>query len=165
MPLRGAVSAAQQKNCSFDLSGGLRLRRLSRLRSHNHGRALAGVFRPRFWALRASHSVLSLSAGRQRKTVDQGRDEQMNEPGVVVYTTGPACIRCTMTTRVLEQKGVPFTEVDIRENSAARDYVIEDLGYTEAPVVVVSDEDHWSGFRPEQIDRLIKRAVLPSDAS
>lgn len=79
----------------------------------------------------------------------------MNEQGVVVYTTGPACIRCTMTKRVLEQKGVPFTEVDIRENSAARDYVVEDLGYTEAPVVVVSDEDHWSGFRPDQIDRLI----------
>jgi hypothetical protein len=37
--------------------------------------------------------------------------------------------------------------------------VIEDLGYTEAPVVVVSDEDHWSGFRPDQIDRLIKRAA------
>jgi len=62
-----------------------------------------------------------------------------------------------MTKRVLEQKGVPFTEVDIRDNSAARDYVVEDLGYTEAPVVVVSDEDHWSGFRPDQIDRLIKR--------
>lgn len=34
----------------------------------------------------------------------------MNEQGVVVYTTGPACIRCTMTKRVLEQKGVPFTD-------------------------------------------------------
>lgn len=89
----------------------------------------------------------------------------MNEQGIVVYTTGPACIRCTMTKKVLTQKGVPFTEVDIRENSAARDYVVEDLGYTEAPVVVVSDEDHWSGFRPDQIDRLIKRAILPSDAT
>jgi glutaredoxin-like protein NrdH len=94
--------------------------------------------------------------------------EQMSEQGVVVYTTGPACIRCTMTKRVLEQKGVPFTEVDIRENSAARDYVALDLGYTEAPVVVVSDEDHWSGFRPDQIDRLIKtdrRESCPSAPS
>jgi len=89
----------------------------------------------------------------------------MSEQGIVVYTTGPACIRCTMTKKVLTQKGVPFTEVDIRENTAARDYVVEDLGYTEAPVVVVSDEDHWSGFRPDQIDRLIKRAILPSDAT
>lgn len=43
--------------------------------------------------------------------------------------------------------------------------VVEDLGYSEAPVVVVSDEHHWSGFRPDQIDRLIKRAILPSDAT
>lgn len=79
----------------------------------------------------------------------------MSEQGIVVYTTGPACIRCTMTKKVLTQKGIPFTEVDIRENTAAREYVVEDLGYTEAPVVVVSDEDHWSGFQPHQFDRLI----------
>ncbi|NNH03578.1 hypothetical protein HLA99_06895 [Microbacterium ulmi] len=68
-----------------------------------------------------------------------------------MYTTGPQCIRCTRTKRVLKDKGVPFIEVDIRENPAAREYVVEDLGCTEAPVVVVSDEDHWSGFRPDQI--------------
>ncbi|WP_458040398.1 MULTISPECIES: glutaredoxin domain-containing protein [Bacteria] len=79
----------------------------------------------------------------------------MNEQVVVVYSTGPTCIRCTLTTRVLEAKGVPFKVVDIRENTAARDYVVEELGYTEAPVVVVSDQDHWSGFQPDQINRLI----------
>ncbi len=31
------------------------------------------------------------------------------------------------------KKGVPFTEVHIRENSAAREYVVEDLGCSEAP--------------------------------
>ena len=76
---------------------------------------------------------------------------------VTVYTTGPSCMRCTMTKRVLTQKGVEFTEVDIREQPAAREYVTADLGYTEAPVVVVEDgtgEDHWSGFNPDHIDRI-----------
>lgn len=73
---------------------------------------------------------------------------------IIVYSTGPACVRCRLTKDVLTRKGIPYTEVDIRENQAARDYVVEELGYTEAPVVVVSDQDHWSGFRPDQIDRL-----------
>lgn len=51
-------------------------------------------------------------------------------------------------------KGIEFVEVNIRENEAARAYVVEDLGYTEAPVVVITDEDHWSGFRPDHIDRI-----------
>ncbi|MGW9114499.1 glutaredoxin family protein [Microbacterium sp. NPDC055683] len=76
---------------------------------------------------------------------------------VTVYSTGPSCARCTLTKRVLDQKGVPYVEVDIRENPDARAYVVEDLGYSEAPVCVVEDgsgEDHWSGFRPDQIDRV-----------
>lgn len=76
---------------------------------------------------------------------------------VTVYSTGPSCIRCTMTKRVLDQKGIEFAEVNIRDNDAAREYVVEELGYTEAPVVVVEDgtgQDHWSGFRPDQIERV-----------
>ncbi|KAF2418200.1 glutaredoxin family protein [Microbacterium sp. B35-30] len=76
---------------------------------------------------------------------------------ITVYTTGPACMRCTLTKRMLAQKGVRFIEVDIRDNQAAREYVVDDLGYTEAPVVVVSDEDHWSGFRPDKLDGLASR--------
>lgn len=73
---------------------------------------------------------------------------------VTVYTTGPSCIRCTMTKKVMGEKGIDFTEVDIRENPDAREYVTEDLGYSEAPVVVVDEQDHWSGFRPDQITRI-----------
>lgn len=70
-----------------------------------------------------------------------------------------------MTKRVLEQKGVPYVEIDIRENENAREYVVGDLGYSEAPVVVVDEQDHWSGFRPDQIDRLANRALSTPDAS
>lgn len=75
---------------------------------------------------------------------------------ITVYTTGPSCARCTLTKQVLTNKGIEFVEVNIRENENARNYVVEDLGYTEAPVVVITDEDHWSGFRPDQIDRIAR---------
>ncbi|MGT2462859.1 hypothetical protein [Sinomonas atrocyanea] len=29
---------------------------------------------------------------------------------------------------------------------------IEDLGYSQAPVVVVDEHNHWSGFRPDCIE-------------
>ena len=93
------------------------------------------------------------------------RHPQSTERVVSVYTTGPDCMRCVLTKRVLTEKGVRFREVDIRSNDAAREYVVDDLGYTEAPVVVVTDEDHWCGFRPDRIDALAKRAILPSDAT
>ena len=76
---------------------------------------------------------------------------------VTVYTTGPSCMRCKLTKRELTKHGVPFREVDIRENEDARAYLTEDLGYSEAPVCIVEDgtgEDHWSGFRPDRIKAL-----------
>jgi len=43
--------------------------------------------------------------------------------------------------------------VDITTNPAALAYVTEELGYSAAPVVVASDQDHWSGFRPDLIEK------------
>lgn len=80
---------------------------------------------------------------------------------VTVYTAGPACPQCAATFRHLEARGVKVTKVDIRDVESARDYVTEELGYSQAPVVVVDDEpeNHWYGFRPDLIDRLITGAV------
>lgn len=76
---------------------------------------------------------------------------------VTIYTTGPGCGRCTLTKTVMNSKDVQFEEVDIRTNPAAREYVTDELGYTEAPVCVANDQDHWSGFRPDHIDRIAQR--------
>ena len=76
---------------------------------------------------------------------------------VTIYTTGPSCMRCTMTKKSLDKAGVPFVEIDVRDNPNAREYITEDLGYSEAPVCIVEDgsgQDHWSGFRPEHIKRI-----------
>ncbi len=58
---------------------------------------------------------------------------------VTVYSTGPSCMRCTLTKKALAKEGVPFVEVDVRENPDARAYITEDLGYSEAPVCIVED--------------------------
>ena len=77
---------------------------------------------------------------------------------VTVYSTGPSCQRCRLTCQCLEIHGTNFTVVDITQpgNEAVREFLTEDLGYAEAPVVIVDNEpeNHWSGFRPDLIDRL-----------
>ncbi|PPI19458.1 glutaredoxin-like protein NrdH [Rathayibacter sp. AY1B5] len=71
---------------------------------------------------------------------------------LTVYSK-PSCVQCTMTYRVLEKKGIEYTTVDITTNPAALAYVTEELGYSAALVVVASDQDHWSGFRPDLIEK------------
>ena len=75
---------------------------------------------------------------------------------VTVYSK-PQCVQCDATKRELRKRGMEFTEVDIAESDSAREYVTEELGYFQAPVVVVEDGTgvaHWSGFRIDQIKRI-----------
>lgn len=67
---------------------------------------------------------------------------------ITVYTK-PACVQCTATKKALDRAGIDYELVDISLDNDARDYVMA-LGYLQAPVVVV-DEEHWSGFRPDRI--------------
>ncbi|ROQ52667.1 ribonucleoside-diphosphate reductase class Ib glutaredoxin subunit [Rathayibacter sp. PhB152] len=71
---------------------------------------------------------------------------------LTVYSK-PSCVQCTATCRALDAKGIEYTVVDLSTNEAAREYVTDDLGYRQAPVVVASDQDHWSGFRPDLIEK------------
>lgn len=73
-----------------------------------------------------------------------------------VDSTGKRCVCCERTKKAMAAQGIEFVEVDVTldENAAARSYIVDGLGYSEAPVVVVDDEGHWSGFRPDQINRL-----------
>lgn len=71
---------------------------------------------------------------------------------ITVYSK-PSCVQCNMTYRALDAKGIDYDIIDLTESPAALEYV-KDLGYMQAPVVVVDDQDHWSGFRPDQINRI-----------
>lgn len=72
----------------------------------------------------------------------------------------PNCGQCTATKLALKSKGfvegVDWVDRDLSagENEAARTWLIDDLGYQQAPIVVVNDDHHWSGFRPDKIGTL-----------
>jgi glutaredoxin-like protein NrdH len=75
---------------------------------------------------------------------------------VTVYTK-PACVQCNATYRALEKKGIAYQSVDISQDADALER-LKALGYMQAPVVV-TDQDHWSGFRPDKIEELALSAV------
>ncbi|MDV8129127.1 glutaredoxin-like protein NrdH [Rhodococcus sp. IEGM 1304] len=74
---------------------------------------------------------------------------------ITVYTK-PACVQCNATYRALDKARIEYDVIDITENAQARDYVMS-LGYLQAPVVVAG-ENHWSGFRPDEIKKLTPAA-------
>jgi glutaredoxin-like protein NrdH len=53
---------------------------------------------------------------------------------------------------VLTKNDIPYEEVDLSQDADAMSYVRE-LGYVAAPIVV-SGEDHWSGFRMDKLSTL-----------
>jgi glutaredoxin-like protein NrdH len=83
---------------------------------------------------------------------------------VTVYSTGQDCMQCTMTCRTLTAEGIRFHVQDLRESAAALAFVTEELGYTQAPVVILDQEPqlHWSGFRPDLIAQLAQRVSAAS---
>ena len=75
---------------------------------------------------------------------------------ITVYTK-PQCVQCGATIKALDKAGLEYTLVDIAADAAARDYVMA-LGHLQAPVVV-TDSDHWAGFRPDRIKNLAAHAA------
>ncbi|GAA4282813.1 redoxin NrdH [Brevibacterium daeguense] len=71
---------------------------------------------------------------------------------ITVYTK-PACVQCNATYRALDARGIEYRSVDLTEDPNALD-VVKAMGYLQAPVVV-TDDDHWSGFRPDKIAALV----------
>ena len=70
---------------------------------------------------------------------------------ITVYSK-PACVQSDATYRALDKRGLDYTVVDISQDAEALD-LVRSLGYMQAPVVV-ADDTHWSGFRPDQIAAL-----------
>jgi glutaredoxin-like protein NrdH len=70
---------------------------------------------------------------------------------VTVYTL-PSCVQCESTKKYLAKMDVPFEVIDLSEDEVSMELVRE-LGYQAAPVVV-SGENHWSGFRPDMLNAI-----------
>ena len=75
---------------------------------------------------------------------------------MITLYTKDNCVQCSMTKRMMDRLGVDYETVDIVENPAELDRLIE-MGYRAAPVVV-TDNDSWSGFQPDKITALAAQA-------
>lgn len=75
---------------------------------------------------------------------------------LTVYTK-PQCVQCTATKRALDSAGIDYELKDVSEDGDAL-LTIKELGYLQVPVVVTALGDHWSGFRPDNINALREAA-------
>lgn len=70
---------------------------------------------------------------------------------ITVYSK-PSCVQCNLTKDLLDSRGMNYKTVDVSKDAKALEFV-KGLGYMGAPVVVTED-DHWYGFRPDKIEAL-----------
>lgn len=73
---------------------------------------------------------------------------------IKVYTT-PNCVQCRMVKKVLTDNNVKFESIDLSQDEKSMT-MVKSLGYSAAPVVI-SDEDHFAGFRLEKIKDFIDK--------
>lgn len=79
---------------------------------------------------------------------------EQQPPHLTIYTT-PGCVQCRMTINKFSQAGIEPQVIDLNDNPEAREWVTNDLGYSQAPIVVYGEE-HWSGLRPDNITATVK---------
>lgn len=82
---------------------------------------------------------------------------------IKVYTKN-GCPQCDMTKRVLTGEGIEFTSINVEEvdengnkteqAKKAYDYVVNELGLRSMPVVVVDEQEPFSGFQPDKLQEL-----------
>jgi glutaredoxin-like protein NrdH len=72
---------------------------------------------------------------------------------ITVYTK-PACVQCKATYRELEKLHLEYQSIDLTQDDEAM-ALVASLGYSSAPVVVVDENEHWSGFRPDRVAALV----------
>lgn len=71
----------------------------------------------------------------------------------VIYSK-PGCFPCRKTLQKFQEAGIEPRVEDLSTNPAALEYVTEELGYSQAPIVIVGDF-HWSGLDLDNIRRAI----------
>lgn len=74
---------------------------------------------------------------------------------VTVFSGGPECHLCLVTRRHLTTRKIRFEEIRLDQNPEWEDRV-KALGFTGVPVVLVDDDDVWSGYSGESIDQLAR---------
>ncbi|WP_202303433.1 glutaredoxin-like protein NrdH [Dryocola clanedunensis] len=70
---------------------------------------------------------------------------------ITIYTRND-CVQCHATKRAIESRGFAFELVNLDQRPEAADD-LRAMGFRQLPVVV-TDQESWSGFRPDMINRL-----------
>jgi glutaredoxin-like protein NrdH len=71
---------------------------------------------------------------------------------ITIYSL-PDCVQCDQTKKLFDRNKVAYNVVDVSTDADSLK-MIQDLGYSSAPVVI-ADEKHWSGFRIEKIKDIV----------
>lgn len=87
----------------------------------------------------------------------QNFNKKVRKMAVTLYTK-PSCVQCNASKTHLDSKGVEYNIIDLSENPDAL-ATVKELGYLQAPVIVTED-DHWSGYRPDKIEEFAQRAAV-----
>ena len=75
---------------------------------------------------------------------------------ITIYTRND-CVQCHATRRAIESRGFTFEMINLDVNPEAADD-LRALGYRQLPVVI-TEQESWSGFRPDMINRLQTQAA------
>jgi len=70
---------------------------------------------------------------------------------ITIYTRND-CMQCHATRRAIESRGLTFELINLDLHPEAADD-LRAQGYRQLPVVV-TEQESWSGFRPDMINRL-----------
>ena len=78
------------------------------------------------------------------------------QPKVVMYRT-PYCPYCTMAERLLSQKGIPFTEVDVSSDPERRRWLVTATGQRTVPQIFINGRS-IGGF--QELSGIARRGEL-----
>jgi glutaredoxin-like protein NrdH len=70
---------------------------------------------------------------------------------IIIYTKNN-CVQCNATKNAMDKHGLDYQLVNLDHEPAAVE-TLKSMGYRQVPVVMAED-DHWSGFRPDKISAL-----------
>lgn len=74
---------------------------------------------------------------------------------ITVFTKND-CAQCTATKKMMAEKGIEFTEINVEEHEHVFDILKMANIYSMPAVVVDTFENGWTGFRPDRIEELAK---------
>lgn len=76
---------------------------------------------------------------------------------IIIYTKSQ-CVQCDATKNAMDRSGIDYQLINLDTQPEAIDQ-LKSLGYRQVPVVMTHN-DHWSGFRPDKIACLRQLAAV-----